>query len=264
MTEISREVTHRAQDNLLWLSLVFHDLLQMRGSYAVKSIKKYPSGLPQLYDHKMSILEREEREYLNHCQDVLVTVSHTHRALSLTELTALVPWSDDTDPSMIVEKCRSFITETGETILVNHKSAKDYLVGIMSRLRGGAIQGHAEIATLSIEAMKLRLKRNIYGLRYASNPVDILPPDPDPLASVAYSCEFWMDHLRLAIEQRKEDLHVQQVLCVQGFHFLTEHFLHWLESLSLLQKHSNGIISVRKILQVIQVMLEYDDEIYMY
>jgi hypothetical protein len=72
-------------------------------------------------------------------------------------------------------------------------------------------------------------------------------PDPDPLASIGYSCVFWVDHLCKA-DHRNE-------LSDDGaiFDFLREHFLHWLESLSLINKLSDGVLSIRKLLHKVRV-----------
>ena len=37
------------------------------------------------------------------------------------------------------------------------------------------------------------------------------------------------------------------------FTFLREHFLHWLESLSLIRKFPDGVLSIRKLLHKVQV-----------
>ena len=66
-------------------------------------------------------------------------------------------------------------------------------------------------------------------------------PDPDPLGSIRYSCLFWVDHICKAddlslVDHRKELLDGGAI-----FTFLREHFLHWLESLSLIHKLSDGV-----------------------
>ena len=86
---------------------MFKDLKTMRGSYAVRNIKDYPSGLSKLYDHKMSRIENAETKLLQHCRDGLVATSIAYRPLSLCELAVLVPWSDETDPCTIIEECDS-------------------------------------------------------------------------------------------------------------------------------------------------------------
>ena len=76
--------------------------------------------------------------------------------------------------------------------------------------------------------------------------------DPDPLGSIRYSCVFWVNHLCEADDQ---SLHVRKELPDEGaiLTFLRKHFLHWLESLSLIYKLSNGVLSIRKLLHKVWV-----------
>jgi len=251
LATVLHEVAERAEDNLLWLSLVFKDLRTMRGSYAVRNIKDYPSGLSKLYDHKITRIENATVEHLQPCKDVLIATSLAYRPFSLSELAALLPWSDEIDPCTVIEECGSFLAIKEETVSPIHKSAKDYLMNHHSRLQGSTIQGHVDITKFSVEAMS-SLKMDIYGLRdYGLELKDIRPPRPDPLASIRYSCVFWLDHLCDAI---KVDPGKGKELCDLGFEFLKEHFLHWLESLSLFRKLSDGVFSIRRLMAVAQVL----------
>ena len=75
-------------------------------------------------------------------------------------------------------------------------------------------------------------------------------PDPDPLGSIRYSCMFWVDHLCKADDQdRGKELSDNGAI----FAFLREHFLHWLESLSLIHKLSDGVLSIKKLLHTVRV-----------
>jgi WD40 repeat protein len=251
--KIKKEVTERAQGNLLWVSLVFKDLFAIRGNYAVKRVEKYPVGLPKLYDHKISNLENEEGEDLERCKDVLAIMSCAHRALSDLELSELVPWSDEVDIYSIVTKCSSFVTLSNKTVLMNHTSAKDYLISNRSKIKGGTIQGQEDIVRASIQAMKPILKRNIYELNeYGLKPSPIKTPDPDPLAPIAYSCVFWSSHFSSADSDNPRRLG-EQALANQVLEFLKEDFLYWLESLSLLGEVHTSIRSIRMLVRIAQV-----------
>ncbi|SPO01835.1 uncharacterized protein DNG_04508 [Cephalotrichum gorgonifer] len=246
---VSTIVHQRAKDNFLWVFLVFNDLAGVRGSYAAKNIKDYPSDLAMLYDHKMDRIEVEEARHLQHCRDVLVVTLLAYRPLSLDEIAVLVPWAADTDPYTIIEKCNSFLAVAGEMVTLIHQSAKDYLgEKYKSKLQpAGPTQGHADMATRSIDAMFSSLRRNMYNLGFGFTPEDMKPPNPDPLAATRYSCVFWADHLCLPDGKGSE---CTTELADDGpvFNFLKEHFLHWIESLSLLGKLSDGLLSVRKLL----------------
>lgn len=179
------------------MSLVFKDLKTTRGNYALDKIKDYPVGLPELYEYKMTRIEKAEPKDVQYCKDVLVATSLVYRPLSLAELAVLVSLSEKTDPYSIVEKCESFLTVDNETVSVNHKSVKDYMMDYQSKLPDGIAQGHASIGKHSIEAMLKVLKENIYSLLnvgYESKDITIL--SPDPLAGIRYCCVYWAQHLR--------------------------------------------------------------------
>lgn len=250
MATLLNEISERAKDNLLWMSLVFKDFETMRGLYAVNKVEEYPAGLPELYDHKMTKLKNAKHP--QHCRDVLVATSLAYRPISLSELAVLVPLPDGTDPYTIVEECDSFLTISEETVSLIHKSAKDYLMDYHVKIQSGAAQGHANIIRSSISAMSSTLKRDIYDLRHwAIKLKDITPPARNPLAPIEYSCVFWLDHLCDAINADPEK---GKALYDLGYEFFKEHFLHWLESLSLLREISGGVFSIRKLMAVAQVL----------
>jgi hypothetical protein len=155
---VKDEVLKRAQDNFLWMFLVFKSLEDMTGPYAVKCIENYPFGLPELYDHKLAAIKSKEMSYHQYCWDVLMCISLTYRALSISELSVVADLPAKIDPHTTVKICNSFLSMKENTVTPNHKSAKDYLDNNRSRLQAEAVRGHADIAINSIEAMKPSLE----------------------------------------------------------------------------------------------------------
>jgi NACHT domain len=251
-TEIQAAVLHevvgRAEDNLLWISLVFKDFKTVHGKWAVKKVKNYPPGLSKLYDHKMTRLEKTE--YPKYCKDILVAASLTYRPLSLSELAVLFPWSDETDPYTIVEEFESFLTITEETVSLNHKSAKDYMIEYQSKLQGGIFQGHADISRRSIDAMSKGLKKNIYPLPNVGLTMeDITAPSTDPLEGLQYSCVYWVQHLQATSAQYRD------YSCI--YRFLQLRLLHWLEALCWIGKISDGILAISSLEALSLVSFSY-------
>ena len=78
------------------------------------------------------------------------------------------------------------------------------------------------------------------------------PPNLGQLAPIRYSCIFWADHLCFRDGEGPE---CRKAMADDGvvFAFLKGRFLRWLESLSLQAKLSDGVSSIRKLLQVAQV-----------
>jgi hypothetical protein len=243
----------RAGNSFLWAALVFKTLDSVDGWDAVKTIAKIPPGLSKLYDHMMTKIEEGNKDNQQRCKNVLVATTLAYRPLSFSELEILAELPRGS-PRAIIKKCGSFLTTKGETVFLIHQSAKDYLDKNRSGLwPGGVGQGHAYITKHSVGAMLSILKGDIYGSQqYGFRSKDTTPPEEDPLAPIRYSCVFWLDHLCDAIKGYPEN---SKKLCDLGFKFLKEHFLHWLESLGLLFRLSHGIISIRKLLNVVKVCL---------
>lgn len=253
--EIFHQVRLRAKDNFLWVFLVVEDLKMRNAKYAIESIKEHPSGLSELYEHKMTGLESSGRKYLQPCKDILSATCLAFRPLIFSELEALFPWPTREDPRAIVKMCGSFLTITGETVSLTHQSAKDYLMEKWLQ-PAGVSRGHVDISMRCIDAMSSALEQNMYSLDFGFRPENIRSPEPDPLAPLRYSCVFWANHLCFldgeCSEHKKELTDDGRV-----YKFLEKRFLYWLESISLAGKLSDGIQSLRKLLQLVQVCTIY-------
>lgn len=249
LDEVSCEVRQRAGNTFLWVALAFKVLGTVHGRYAVKRVKDMPPGLSELYDHMMTRIENGEMIDPQDCKTVLAVASLAFRPLSLSELPLLTELPSDIAETA-VEMCGSFLTVTRGTVNLIHQSAKDYLEKTYtSRLQpAGPTQGHADIGRRSIDAM-FSLRQNMYNLDFGFKPKVMTPPHPDPLAPVRYSCVFWAHHLCSGSPE------CNRVLTDDGplLRFLNERFLRWLEGLSLLGKLSDSILSIRKLLDVLQV-----------
>jgi hypothetical protein len=247
LAKVSNLVRQQAKNTFLWVALVFKELDSVEGWDAVGIIEKIPSDLSKLYDHMMTRIEHGNEQNRQRCKNVLAATFLAYRPLSLTELTVLAGLSPEMTQT-VVGKCGSFLTITGETVSLIHKSANDYLdANYTSRLqKGGVVQGHADIYRRSIGAMS-KLRKNIYALPdFGIKPKHIKPPGLDPLAPIRYSCLFWVDHLCIANGQ---SLDFKKELADDGqvSKFFNDHFLHWLESLSLLGELSDSVRSIRKL-----------------
>ncbi|KAH7207378.1 hypothetical protein DER44DRAFT_746837 [Fusarium oxysporum] len=106
---------------------------------------------------------------------------------------------------------------------------------------------YEEAERMHREALSETLEHDVYELGVPGLPIDqVLPPDPDPLASIRYSCVFWVDHLDDSEPRAKMgDKDLQDAEIVHDF--LRKKYLYWLESLSLLCSMSEGVIAVQKL-----------------
>ncbi|RYP67830.1 hypothetical protein DL771_007007 [Monosporascus sp. 5C6A] len=181
------------------------------------------------------------------CKSVLAATCLAHRPLSLSELAIAAGLPVGIKAETIVEECGLFLMFVDGTVHLIHQLVKDCLTNWLQP--AGVARGHADISRRSIAAMSSTLKQNIYNLSAGFKQKDMKPPQPDPLAPIRYSCVAWANHLLYG-----EDPECKQELTDDGpvLAFLKERFLCWLESLSLLEKLSDGMLSIRKLLHVVQ------------
>lgn len=97
--------------------------------------------------------------------------------------------------------------------------------------------------------MSKDLKRNIYALEYPGFPIfDVKLRSPDSLKLIRYACEYWVNNLG-EISQNRVDLSNNSAV----YGFIKEHFLHWLEALSLMKSISIGVTATAKLASLVTV-----------
>lgn len=140
-----------------------------------------------------------------------------------------------------------------------HQSAKDFLLKKASDeiFPSGLEKVHYAIFSRSLEVMSMTLRRDIYSLGAPGFSIDnVTPPNPDPLATVRYSCVFWVDHLHdwHSSESAKHLDDLEDSGAVDNF--LRKKSIYWLEALSLLRSMSKGVLSMAKLEGLLQVSLK--------
>jgi hypothetical protein len=117
-------------------------------------------------------------------------------------------------------------------------------------------QVHRTLADSCIRLMSNSLKQDVCGQKAPG----ILVADVESsqieqclLPEVRYACLYWIQHLQKSGAQLHDNDKVH--------HFLQEHFLHWLEALSWMQKVSEGIhaiASLESIARVSQLSVQHE------
>ncbi|KAL2135900.1 hypothetical protein VTI74DRAFT_6283 [Chaetomium olivicolor] len=251
-----RGILHRkANGTFLWVALVVQELEQVKHWDLLQAAEEFPSDLYPLYDRMVGQIQRLSRRTLEFCEAVLATAVIAFRPLFLAELGRLsglpeqISGSTD-DLKVIVSMCGSFLTVRDNQVYLVHQSAKDYLSERASTLlfpRGVATAHHSQFAR-SLELMSDKLQRDMYSLSAPGFPIGhVRVPDPDPLATVRYSCVYWVNHLSESVYGTKAnpDDFLQDDKAVHTF-FETK-YLYWLEALSLIRAMSEGIIAIRQL-----------------
>ncbi|KAG5804903.1 hypothetical protein H9Q74_005329 [Fusarium xylarioides] len=180
---VENYLTSNADGMFLWVALVCQELAdpKVRKRHTLNTLKSFPPGLDSLYDRMIGHIGDSKDAGL--CKEVLIE--------SLEDL-------DQDDLEEIIRSCGSFLTLREGVIYFVHQSAKDFLLNKASNqiLPSGAAHQHQAIFSRSLEALSETLERDAYKLDAPGFPIDqISPPDPDPVASVRYSCVYWVDHL---------------------------------------------------------------------
>lgn len=261
--QVQNEMRLKANGTFLWVALVVQELREAKAqSWEILEIMNdVPAGLDELYERMMKLIQRLGRKNPVFCRKLLSTVTAAYRPLHLAELQALA----DLPPNIsnirqnliaVAALCGSFITIRDNIVYLIHQSAKDFLTRHISLFPSDMAQERTSIALRSIQVMSITLRRDIYNLLAPGFPIeDVKTPDPDPLASARYSCIHWVAHLAHGnpggLGQDGRNAELSDLV----HEFLKKHYLHWLEALSILRSMSPGILSVSRLLSLVQVRL---------
>ncbi|KAK0744691.1 hypothetical protein B0T21DRAFT_380877 [Apiosordaria backusii] len=233
-------LSFNADGTFLWVALVCQALANpnVRRWQTLNKLCALPPGLDSLYARMMKYIDNLDDANL--CKQILGTATVVRRPVSLGELTALLEMPDDISDNPeyleeLIKLCGSFLSLREQTVYfafnwVFPQGMEDVNHTIFSR---------------SLNTMSTILQRDIYGLKapgFLINKVQTL--SLDPLATVRYSCVFWVDHLRDLISD--EDTPQRNTLYAVQI-FVEQKYLYWLEALSLIRAMSEGIIVIRQL-----------------
>ncbi|KAK1139236.1 hypothetical protein N8T08_001166 [Aspergillus melleus] len=245
MKRVEAELQMKASNTFIWVSLVCNKLLtmceknQFYEPVCNEIIRNVPGELQELYTFLLNRLDSQvDTEQMSKwCKHVLAVAMLARRPLALPEIELLADLPENA-AMPVVQECQSFLAIRNETVYFIHQSAQDYLVEHSMSLYTGAKYGlqkishiqqrfHHQIFRMCLKGMQEALKQDIYNLgRPGALTHEIEKPDPDPLRTVAYACQYWIYHLA---QNEVEETNIRDV-----FQLLHKNFLHWLEALSLL------------------------------
>lgn len=260
-----------ADATFLWVALVLQELETVDRRNTLKRVKAFPPGLSPLYRKMMDQVHKSDDANLY--RRILSIVAVVYRPITLRELVSLDDALDEPDNledlsekvedlEQTISQCGSFLTIREGTIYFVHQSAKDFLLqeNISRELfPTSKAEVHYTMFSRSLEVMSRTLRRDIYRLQAPGFPIDnVTQPDPDPLDTVGYSCAYWVDHL--CASQNKICLSDNGIVYV----FLEEHFLYWIEALSLLKSVITGILAIHKLENLLTVSLYYNSALSLY
>jgi hypothetical protein len=206
------------------------ELLSDQAKYVSKMDKTYLPILTQLLDGQESD-ELEQQQLLQEFQDIIGVIIVLAVPLSSNALSLLLGIEADKIRNRL-DSFRSVLNIPKDRDLpvnILHLSFRDFLVQSGTKFRVDERGKHKDIAKYCLKTMQSRLRKNICKLenpgtrRGDIDDQDIrqcLPPE------LQYSCRFWINHLEQSQPLPSELVNIRL--------FLQEHFLHWVEAMSLL------------------------------
>jgi hypothetical protein len=240
------------------VALVCKELEKVESWETEDILSDFPSGLPPLYNRMMGQVQAQNKKTAEFSLNILYALAFAFRPLKFKEVVSAagLPEKEFRKPETLIrliEHCGSFLTWRDDTIYFVHQSAKDYLMdperlNIFRR----AESDHRNLALRLLRALHVLKKDlcdiNDYGPVSDSTKTGL---KLDPLEPIGYACCFWIDHL-CALYAINEG---EALLIEDGeiHRFFQQHFLHWLESLSLLGKVSDAVRMIVKLHNLILV-----------
>ena len=259
--QVRQQMQRKADGTFLWVSLVAQELKTAETWHIAEIMDEVPTGLKELYRRMIRQIQHQRRDS-KFCIQMLLVVTTTYRPLCLEELGALSGLPQQAFGTVkavakIVKLCGSFLTLREGRVFIIHQSAQDFLDETANDvLSSGKIgTAHDSILVQSLDILSKTLRRDIYNLNhYGIEPHHIKPPSPDPLASAGYSCIYWVDHL----SECQTDERTQYDYLGDGGPidiFLRQHFLHWLEAFSIVDREYDLFFVIRKLELLAQVSI---------
>lgn len=254
-TAVSAKLINDSEDTFLWVALVCKELEDAPGWKAKALSAGFPKGLDPLYD--LMTQKIIKTGFADTCFKVLSAVVLARQPLTIAELSTILNLPDEQRQESalreIIGDCGSLLTwgKAGEVLFV-HQTAKEYLARERSAdiFPSGAAAEHLSIFVQSMQAMVDTFHYDMRGLQDSRElSEDFASPQSDKLLPVRYSCLYWADHLVLG--DFKCSGPEYDVLDA----FFKDHYLHWLESLSLLKGITLGASAMMKLDELFTVIL---------
>ncbi|KAL6793010.1 hypothetical protein J3E68DRAFT_451436 [Trichoderma sp. SZMC 28012] len=252
--ELKDALREKANGTFLWVSLVMKELEDVQSWEVIEVVKEMPMDLSAVYKRMIDQIRHHRRGNTKFCWEILSTIFTAYYPLSLGELGILSVLPKEISEHLesiiqLVIMCGSFLTIREGIVYFIHQSAKDFLSTEV--FQSNTTQRHTCIYEQSITAIST-LPQNIYGLiDFGFRIKDAPPPEPNPLASMKYSCFYWTDHFCDAYganPQSETGLALKEMLWT----FLKNYVLRWLESVILLGGLADAFRSIQNILRELQ------------
>ncbi|KAJ5629800.1 WD40 repeat-like protein [Penicillium herquei] len=265
LENLENRLHEKAEKTFLWVALVMKQLQECSPDKILDRLALFPKGLSGVYTAMLKKMKEDYPEDVPDCKQVLLAMVNTLRPLHLSELVVLANLNEFAYHNRIVRQCGLLVfRDDNKTVQFVHQSAKDYLTQDLSAqdqapdevtvevlhdiFPFGYSEGHRMIISNSLTVMG-NLRKNIFDLQRPDCEIGkFCVPNPDPLESLRYSCQYWVDHLG-QLRSNFEEFALAASSRIR--HFLNAHFLHWVEALTLMQEYSVALSSISRLIQML-------------
>ncbi|OBT95231.2 hypothetical protein VE01_07574 [Pseudogymnoascus verrucosus] len=250
--KVETELAAKAEDTMLWVSLVCRRLESVHRDKVLTTIQDLPPDLPDFYRRVFNQLNEGESAVVKGCMRLLKAMMLAYRPLNVEEVGSVTGLSKQLVAIEVwVDRCASFVKRRGTDIEFVHQSARDFLAGRdgQSIFNSYEHYGHGEIALNCLSHLTKRLKINLADLSRPDSTRESMKTNA-LLISVDYTATFWVQHMECV----KRTTLVQNALAEQGeaSTFLRTRLLEWLECLSLLDRLPSAIETLSTFTDVIK------------
>ncbi|KAH7190147.1 hypothetical protein DER44DRAFT_118087 [Fusarium oxysporum] len=219
--------------------------------------KSHGSQLDQTYgpilrSQTTEIPEADREEIMKDFREIVGSIVTLASPLSVTALSQLL----DVSPDVVDERLDALhsvlsipLTRTLPVRLL-HLSFRDYLVTEKSEFSVDERLTHRNLAKHCLRLMRGALRENICGLSFPGmrrSAVHDAQLEEGIPSELQYACMYWVHH------QTKVDFESSD--SQEAYDFLTTHFLHWVEALSLMGRAWECLDSIRSLVDWLEASL---------
>ena len=214
--------------------------------------------LPVLQQLVIGLKDLEKKRIAQEFQKIIGSIVILADPLPASSLASLLGISEkDVDKKLIfLHSVLSIPSDRDSPVRLLHLSFRDFLLDPEKQGKSefwfsvDAMKTHEMIATKCLELMSRQncLRENMCDLEFPGklrNEIDRKTLHDCLSSDVRYACQYWVHHL----EQGGRRIHDQDTVHV----FLQQHFLHWLEALSLMGKISESIAMIDTLQSLVDV-----------
>lgn len=199
--------------------------------------------------------ERDKSKWSQRFRHIIGSIVILFDVISTTALAGVLGNVSVQDVDLALDPLHSVLNVPSDhslPIRLLHPSFRDFLVNNErcddSRFHISQESAHMELSRGCLQLLSKTLKRDVCNLRMPGTLIhEVQRSEIDRHLSmdVQYACRYWVDHLERVDHGRRVQIDLRDGGRVHVF--LLEHFLHWLEALSLMGKLSEGVLLITKL-----------------